>query len=106
MEVWLSPVLGFDYANAEARIYGPGTRPISWVSICDVAEICAIALRHPAAERRTIEFGGPEALTPLEVVRRFEKIGGTSFRWNIFPSRYCLSNLREPQIRYRRALLH
>lgn len=80
MEVWLSPVLGFDYANAEARIYGPGTRPISWVSIRDVAEICAIALRHPAAERRTIEFGGPEALTPLEVVRRFEKIGGTSFR--------------------------
>jgi len=24
MEVWLSPALGFDYAKAEARIYGPG----------------------------------------------------------------------------------
>ncbi len=80
MEVWLSPALGFDFANATARIYGPGTRPISWVSFRDVAEICAMALRHPAAERKTIEFGGPEALSPLEVVARFEKTGGRPFR--------------------------
>src|SRR5260370_38367492 len=80
MEVWLSPALGFDYANATARIYGPGTSPISWVSFYDVAEMCAVALRHPAAERRTIEFGGPEALSPLETVARFEKIGGRPFR--------------------------
>jgi uncharacterized protein YbjT (DUF2867 family) len=79
-EVWLSPALGFDYAKAEARIYGPGTKPISWVSYRDVAAICAIALRHPAAERKTIEFGGPEALSPLEVVGRFERIGGKAFR--------------------------
>ena len=80
MEVWLSPALGFDYANAVARIYGPGTSLISWVSFRDVAEMCVIALRHPAAEGRTIEFGGPEALSPLEVVARFERIGGISFR--------------------------
>jgi uncharacterized protein YbjT (DUF2867 family) len=80
MEVWLSPALGFDYANAAARIYGPGTNPISWVSFHDVAEICAVALRHPAATRETIEFGGPEALNPLEVVTRFERIGGRKFR--------------------------
>jgi uncharacterized protein YbjT (DUF2867 family) len=80
MEVWLSPALGFDYAKGEARIYGSGTNPISWVSYRDVAEICAIAVRHPAAERKTIEFGGPEALSPLEVVACFERIGGTPFR--------------------------
>ena len=80
MEVWLSPALGFDYANAAARIYGPGTSPISWVSFRDVAEICAVALRHPAARRKTIEFGGPEALSPLEVVARFERIAGRPFR--------------------------
>ena len=85
MEVWLSPALGFDYANATARIYGPGTSPISWVSFRDVAEMCAVALRHPAAERRTIEFGGPEALSPLEVVARFEKIGGRPFRLEHVP---------------------
>ena len=80
MEVWLSPALGFDYANRTARIYGPGTSPISWVSFRDVAEMCALALRSPAADRRTIEFGGPEALSPLEVVARFEKIGGKPFQ--------------------------
>jgi uncharacterized protein YbjT (DUF2867 family) len=72
MEVWLSPALGFDYLNASARIYGPGTSPVSWVSLLDVAEMCVLALRNPAAERRTIEFGGPGALSPLEVVARFE----------------------------------
>jgi uncharacterized protein YbjT (DUF2867 family) len=91
MEVWLSPTLGFDYANAEARIYGPGTSPISWVSYRDVAEICAVALRHPAAEQKTIEFGGPEALSPHEVVRRFETIGGTRFRVEHIPEQTLLA---------------
>jgi uncharacterized protein YbjT (DUF2867 family) len=91
MEVWLSPALGFDYVNAAARIYGPGTSPISWVSFRDVAEICAVALRHPAAERRTIEFGGPEALSPLEVVARFERIGGRPFRLEHVPEAALLS---------------
>ena len=90
MQVWLSPALGFDYANAAARIYGPGTSPISWVSADDVAEMCALALRHPAASRKIIEFGGPEALTPLEVVSRFERIGGRTFR---------LENVPEPALR-------
>ena len=85
MEVWLSPALGFDYPNQTARIYGPGTSPISWVSFRDVAEMCALALRSPAAERRTIEFGGPEALSPLEVVARFEKIGGRPFQLEHVP---------------------
>lgn len=80
MEVWLSPALGFDYANASARIYGLGTSPISWVSFQDVAEMCVRALRHPSAERRIIEVGGPEALSPLEVVARFEQIGGRPFK--------------------------
>lgn len=76
MEVWLSPALGFDYAQRTARLYGPGTAPISWVSFRDVAEMCAVALRDPAAERTAIELGGPEALSPHGVVARFEKIGG------------------------------
>jgi uncharacterized protein YbjT (DUF2867 family) len=91
MEVWLSPALGFDYVNAAARIYGPGTNPISWVSFRDVAEICAVALRHPAAERRTIEFGGPEALSPLDVVARFENIGGRPFRLEHVPEQALLA---------------
>lgn len=85
MDVWLSPALGFDYANATARIYGAGTSPISWVHSRDVAEICAIALTHRSAERKVIEFGGPEPLSPLQVVSRFEKIGGRPFRLEHVP---------------------
>lgn len=85
MEAWLSPALGFDYPNATARIYGAGTNPISWVSCKDVAEMCALALRHPAAGRRVVEFGGPEALAPLEVVARFERIGGRPFKREHIP---------------------
>jgi uncharacterized protein YbjT (DUF2867 family) len=85
MEVWLSPALGFDYRNAAATIYGAGTRPISWVSYRDVAEMCAVALRHRAAERRSIEFGGPEAIAPKEIVRRFEAIFGRPFKVDYVP---------------------
>ena len=56
MEVWLSPALGFDCANAVARIYGPGTSPVSWVSFRDAAEICAISVRHPSAIRKVFQF--------------------------------------------------
>lgn len=79
MEVWLSPALGFNHASGTARICGTGQNPISWVSFLDVAEMCAVALRHPAAERKQIEFGGPEALGALEVVSRFERISGRQF---------------------------
>jgi uncharacterized protein YbjT (DUF2867 family) len=57
----------------------------SWVSFRDVAEMCTLALRSPAVERRTIEFGRPQALSPLEVVARFEKIGGKPFRLEHVP---------------------
>jgi uncharacterized protein YbjT (DUF2867 family) len=85
VEVWLGPALGFDYANATARIYGPGTKPISWVSFSDVAEMCVLALLNSSTERRVIELGGPEALSPNEVVFRFEEIGGRPFKCEHIP---------------------
>jgi uncharacterized protein YbjT (DUF2867 family) len=93
MEVWLSPALGFDYQNANARLYGPGTNPISWVSFSDVAEMCALVLHHPAAQRRTIEFGGPEALPPLEVIAIFEKVGAKPFQVEHVPEEVLRAQL-------------
>ncbi|HYK35675.1 SDR family oxidoreductase [Alloacidobacterium sp.] len=95
MEVWLSPALGFDYPNAAARVYGPGTSPISWISSGDVAEMCALALENPAADRRTLAFGGPEALTPLEVIARFEKIGGKPFKVEHVPEEFLCAQFAE-----------
>ena len=45
MEVWLSPALGFDAANAKAQIYGSGENKISWISYKDVAKFAVAAGR-------------------------------------------------------------
>jgi len=79
MEIWLSPLLGFDYPNAKARLLGAGDKKVSWVSFVDVAEFCAASLDSPVAQRATIEVGGPEALSPMEVVRIFEQESGRTF---------------------------
>jgi NADH dehydrogenase len=79
MESWLSPAVGFSYPEAKATIYGSGEKPISWISLGDVAEFAFQSLDNPAARNAVLEMGGPEALTPLEVVSIFEVIGGRPF---------------------------
>lgn len=72
-EVWLSPALGFDAANAMARIYGSGENKIRWISYRDVAAFAAASVDNAAARNKTIQLGGPEALSPLEAIRIFEQ---------------------------------
>jgi uncharacterized protein YbjT (DUF2867 family) len=78
-EVWLSPALGFDVAKRRARIYGAGRNPISWISFQDVARFTVAALRQPAPAKRAIPLGGPDALSPLEVVALAEDVAGAKF---------------------------
>jgi uncharacterized protein YbjT (DUF2867 family) len=84
MEVWLSPHVGFDYPNAKANIYGQGKNQISWISLTDVASFAVASLDHPEA-RAVIELGGPEALSPLEVVKIFEAETGKPFDVQLIP---------------------
>ena len=86
MEVWLSPMVGFDAANAKTAIYGDGARPISWIAFPDVAEFAVQSLTAPAARNATLELGGPEALTPLQVVKLFEEIQGRKFEVQFVPA--------------------
>jgi uncharacterized protein YbjT (DUF2867 family) len=79
MEVWLSPGLGFDIARRKVTVYGSGENKISWISLGNVAEFAVQALRDSSAADATIELGGPDALSPLEVVRIFEEIAGAPF---------------------------
>lgn len=79
MEVWLGPHLGFDAANARARVFGTGDQKISWVSFRDVATLAIAAAESDDARNRTIEVGGPEALSPNEVIRIFEERSGRRF---------------------------
>ena len=44
-----------------------------------MAQFAVGCLDNPAARNATLELGGPEALSPLEVVAIFEKVGGKPF---------------------------
>jgi NADH dehydrogenase len=79
MEVWLAPISGFDYLSGRAVIYGAGRNKISWLSFHDVARFALMCIDHADARNATFELGGPQALTPLEVVRIFEELSGRSF---------------------------
>jgi NADH dehydrogenase len=86
MEVWLSPVVGFDYANRQATIYGDGERKISFISLADVAEFAVRAAVSPDTASGAIELGGPDAVSPLEVVHIFEELGAAPFAVQRVPS--------------------
>jgi NADH dehydrogenase len=78
-EIWLTPHLGFDFANAKATIYGSGENKISYISLHNVADFAVAALSNSAARNAVLELGGPEALNQLEVVRIFEQTAGRAF---------------------------
>jgi NADH dehydrogenase len=76
MEVWLSPMLGFDLANARAQVLGDGKNAVSWISFLDVAAFATAAVHAPDTASGTFRLGGPEALSPLDVVRQGEQLLG------------------------------
>ena len=79
MEIWLSGLLGWDIAAGRAMIFGAGAAPINWISVADVAEYAVRSLEDPRLGNRDVALGGPEALSPNEVVRIFEKVSGRRF---------------------------
>ena len=85
MEIWLSPALGFDVANAQVQIYGSGENRMSWISYKDVAKFAVMSLDNAEARNAEIKLGGPEALSPLEVVRLFEELKGQKFEVQYVP---------------------
>lgn len=85
MEVWLGPAVGFDAANAKVVIYGNGQNPLSWIALEDVAQFAVASLDHPAAKNATLELGGPDAVSPLGVVKLFEQANGRSIELQFVP---------------------
>lgn len=79
MDEWISPSMGFDYEQSKATIFGDGINKISWIAVKDVASLAVNSIANYARLNKVIDLGGPEALSPLEVVQIFEKIKGTAF---------------------------
>ena len=85
MELWLNPAIGFDFPNSKATIYGDGKNKLSWISLVDVAAFAVAALDNEAAINSVFQLGGPEALSPLEVVKIFENRTGNTFTVEFVP---------------------
>jgi uncharacterized protein YbjT (DUF2867 family) len=85
MEAWLSPRIGFDYPNHRVTIYGNGENPLSWISYIDVARFAVMAVDQPDARNTILELGGPEKLSPNEVVKIFETAFGVPFQVEYVP---------------------
>jgi NADH dehydrogenase len=78
METWLGPMVGFDLQARRVRVFGDGDARLSWIALSDVAEVAAACVDEPAVRGGTVELGGPDALSPLDVVAMAEDIGGES----------------------------
>lgn len=80
LEVWFSERVGFSLARGEARIFGSGTNPVSWVSLVDVARFAAASvLDRPRFGGRVLPLGGA-SISPLDVLATFERLGAPSFK--------------------------
>ena len=79
MEIWLSGLLGWDFIAGRATIFGAGTAPMSWISLGDVAEHAVRSLDDPRLANRDLPLGGPEALSPNDVVKIFESVAGRRY---------------------------
>jgi NADH dehydrogenase len=93
MEIWLSPAVGFDLANARATLYGTGEGKISWITVGDVAEATVACIDNPRVFNKTFELGGPEPLSHKDIVAIFEELGAP---------RFTLEHVTEAELRQRR----
>jgi uncharacterized protein YbjT (DUF2867 family) len=76
MEMWLGPTLGWDLAEGTVRVLGDGEQRVSWISAQDVVAASVACIDNPKAHGQTIELGGPQAVSPLEVVQLAASITG------------------------------
>ena len=97
MEVWLSPALGFNYANHAVQIPGDGTQPISYVSFKDVAAFAAACVDNNSVVNKILDIGGPEPLSPSQVIKEFENISGHSFAVQYIPVAILEQQMKEAQ---------
>ena len=65
---------GFDAANGKVQLYGDGTKPVSYISLFDVAKFAVQSLTNLVTKNAILELGGPEKLSQLDAIKIFEDI--------------------------------
>jgi uncharacterized protein YbjT (DUF2867 family) len=79
MDVWFSKLLGWDHVTGRATIFGPGTAPVSWICVADVALHVRAAIDDQRVANVEVPLGGPEPLSAREVVKIFEQLSGRPY---------------------------
>jgi uncharacterized protein YbjT (DUF2867 family) len=77
MDVWIGAlVLGPLVTGQPVTIPGEGRRRHSFIAARDVASFAIATLGNPAARNRTLQLGGPQALTWLDVIEKAAAVAG------------------------------
>jgi uncharacterized protein YbjT (DUF2867 family) len=74
MELWLSAATGFDALNGKVNICGTGTNPVAYISYKDVAKFAVESVSNRNSRNVILELGGPQNISPLDVVSIFEEV--------------------------------
>jgi len=74
-DVWFSPALGWDAWHGRVQLLGDGTARTSWIAVSDVARYAVAACERETGVNITLELGGPEALSQLQVLELFKELG-------------------------------
>jgi uncharacterized protein YbjT (DUF2867 family) len=76
METHAHEIIGASILNSgRAVLFGRGEQPRNFVAADDVAQIAVLALGDPSFSGQTIDIGGEENLTDMDVVRLYERLG-------------------------------
>lgn len=85
MELWMEILAGPLLKGKPAMVFGPGVKPINFVSREDVASFLLIALENPDARGQTIVACGPENLSQVQVVETVARAAGRPVKINRLP---------------------
>jgi uncharacterized protein YbjT (DUF2867 family) len=76
METWAQIIGEPLVRTGSTRIFGSGLNPVNFVAVDDVATIAVMTLDRPDACNSSVDIGGPENLTLLDVAAIFERVTG------------------------------
>ncbi len=85
MDIWFSPALGWNLSQGKAQIFGPGTAPISFIAVADVAAYAVAVLEDLNIRNQEIPLGGPAALPPRRALEVIEQVAGKKFKVTTLP---------------------
>jgi NADH dehydrogenase len=78
METWARVLGELLLKTGKTMVFGPGTRPINFVSATDVARFVELAVVDPSLQGEVVKVGGPENLSFNRFVEIFEAVTGKS----------------------------